>query len=1030
MSIGIKLKQLFGNIKDSKFGQLVSNVYNYLSSKKWVRFVFFMYIVAFTMFAYTLVRNQFTIPIGGDFTLQEIPFYFNGYDDWWHALTTGEFVMWDDSGFLGVNNIGANSFYYLFNPFFLVLLLVPRSIMPQAQAFMMITKIVLAGVSMKLLLEKFKLKEETTWLFAVAYAFCGWNLYYLWFNHFLEIAVLMPLVLLGIEYIIKDRKPVLLAIIIFISGLTNYFFLICFCFCGVIYAGFRFFQNWKEYSLIMKEKKEANEIVLDVRIQVILQGIFAFAVGLMLACVILLPCFSVALSTPRAASSNYIEELVELLKQFKTSFSEGGVLESFTNVWNYLFKWSGADGQKYVLYPLIGFLTPTTSCFDSTIFNNVYYDNTYASMFLYTPILLFFVPSIISALRRKKISVIVGLLGMGFLLFTPFAYYCFSGFTSVAYGRWYIFVAAIAVVFIANEYDHRQEMSRWYLDVSFGVIICLYAYLLYKGQVIYTNNEVSNLQEMDQAVYYAYGEMVYLLIQYLYLRKHFKKPDLSNSLRYFVAFEAIVMCNITLIGQGVVTYSNLYQGIDNIQEEMKLCQTIMEEDKSYYRVFSTTCDRDGNNLAMMLGTPGVGTFHSIYNFESQDFIDWSTISYNGTWSMGVHEKRINLDEFIGVKYYILKQGDTNIPFGFTEYMTTDTHIVYINDNFIEMGYAFDEVFQESLLTTDSSKSVQNENAYLRGAILTKEDIEELELDTNSHFTIHNSTSQRDKDLYTVDMSDTDVKLYRAIWEVNPDTQVEEFKGHEEPISYSYANTKGLKWDSYMSVNLKSYNVANNASKDNRAYVTVRGRMGENLNVTLYSEDQNGNEYVLTSDKHMTHWYTGKEYDRKQLRGFYVDNRVTRVEVRLYDTLSNAQWLYKPTITYQYENTYLDRINKLKENPLLNIEKTANTVSFDTNFASPKMVVLQIPYESGWSVTKTDANGEITTPKVYKSHGGFVSFYAEAGESHYYVSYQTPYLTEGIRLMSAGLMCLGCYSIANLILSTKKKKYKKLETKMN
>ena len=256
MSIGLKLKEIFGNIKDSKVGQFISNVYNFLSSKKWVRFVFFMYIVAFTMFAYTLVRNQFTIPIGGDFTLQEIPFYFNGYDDWWHALTTGEFVMWDDSGFLGVNNIGANSFYYLFNPFFLVLLLVPRSIMPQAQAFMMISKIVLAGVSMKLLLEKFKLKEETTWLFAVAYAFCGWNLYYLWFNHFLEIAVLMPLVLLGIEYIIKDRKPVLLTIVIFISGLTNYFFLICFCFCGVIYAGFRFFQNWKEYSLIMKEKKE------------------------------------------------------------------------------------------------------------------------------------------------------------------------------------------------------------------------------------------------------------------------------------------------------------------------------------------------------------------------------------------------------------------------------------------------------------------------------------------------------------------------------------------------------------------------------------------------------------------------------------------------------------------------------------------------------------------------------------------------------------------------------------------------------
>ena len=149
----------------------LKSIYKTISSNKWVRFTLFLYLVCFTMFAYTLLQNNFTIPVQGDFTLQEIPFYYNGYDDWWTSLTTGQFVMWDDSAMLGVNNIGANSFYYLFNPFFLVLLLVPRSILPQAQAFMMITKMVLAGISMKILLEKFKVKEETTWLIAVAYAF-------------------------------------------------------------------------------------------------------------------------------------------------------------------------------------------------------------------------------------------------------------------------------------------------------------------------------------------------------------------------------------------------------------------------------------------------------------------------------------------------------------------------------------------------------------------------------------------------------------------------------------------------------------------------------------------------------------------------------------------------------------------------------------------------------------------------------------------------------------------------------------------
>ena len=186
-------------ILEVKLVSKIKDIYVKLSKTRYFSFIVFLYLVGIIMFISTLIRNNFTIPVSGDFTLQEIPFYFNGYDDWWKSITSGKFVMWDDSAMLGVNNIGANSFYYLFNPFFLVLLLVPRSIMPQAQAFMMITKMVLAGLSMKLLLEKFKVKEETTWLVSLAYAFCGWNLYYLWFNHFLEIAVLMPLFLLGIE---------------------------------------------------------------------------------------------------------------------------------------------------------------------------------------------------------------------------------------------------------------------------------------------------------------------------------------------------------------------------------------------------------------------------------------------------------------------------------------------------------------------------------------------------------------------------------------------------------------------------------------------------------------------------------------------------------------------------------------------------------------------------------------------------------------------------------------------------------------
>ena len=74
-------------LKNEKINKLL----NYDISKKIISFFqkenvmykLFLYFIAFCLFAYTLINNMFTIPLGGDFVLQEIPFYYNGYDDWW-----------------------------------------------------------------------------------------------------------------------------------------------------------------------------------------------------------------------------------------------------------------------------------------------------------------------------------------------------------------------------------------------------------------------------------------------------------------------------------------------------------------------------------------------------------------------------------------------------------------------------------------------------------------------------------------------------------------------------------------------------------------------------------------------------------------------------------------------------------------------------------------------------------------------------------------------------------------------------------
>ena len=83
-------------------------------------------LVAVLCFVYTLRHERCTIPLSGDYSRQERNFIFNGYDDWHYFFRTGVFPQWDRSAFLGIDNIGGNSFYYLFDPFVLILLPFPR----------------------------------------------------------------------------------------------------------------------------------------------------------------------------------------------------------------------------------------------------------------------------------------------------------------------------------------------------------------------------------------------------------------------------------------------------------------------------------------------------------------------------------------------------------------------------------------------------------------------------------------------------------------------------------------------------------------------------------------------------------------------------------------------------------------------------------------------------------------------------------------------------------------------------------------
>lgn len=247
------------------------------------------------------------------------------------------------------------------------------------------------------------------------------------------------------------------------------------------------------------------------------------------------------------------------------------------------------------------------------------------------------------------------------------------------------------------------------------------------------------------------------------------------------------------------------------------------------------------------------------------------------------------------------------------------------------------------------------------------------------------------------ISNSDVTIRAAKWDDGPGGTGAFLNEWDEYNGYNSARATALKWNSELIVNLTSP-LAPDASTRGGAYITLTERMGENLIITLY--DQEGNE--ICSDRHMTHYYD-KSGDKKYERGFYVDRPVYKIVVTVKDTFKSTAVLAKPNATVQYYDSYLESIEKQKQCAFTNVTRETNRYSFNSSQSENKVAVLTIPYDTGWTLTRIDKDGNEEEIEMFKGQGGFLSFINEKGDYRYRLDYLTPYLYEGCLGFIAGSM---------------------------
>ena len=1031
----------------------------YFSNRKnMFYYVLFLIGLAFLFYITTIFTNGFTASSTGDYTVQGVSFYFNGYDDWWHFFKTGEFPFWDSSTVLGADNLTNNAFYYIFDPFFLICLFMPRSFLPHMMLISSMLKLILGTLFCRLLLKEFKVKETSARLFAICYGFGGWMIFYQWFVGFLGICAFFPLVLLGIEKILHKKAPFVLMVGLFLIGISNFYFLVPTCIGGFLYAMFRFFQT------IKTRKAYENFICLG-------KGFIGFLAGISLSGFITLPAFLNVFNYSRANNS-YLGLLLDYYKEGE-----------WTNFTHLIFNWDFSlskiyDGASYSayygfrwIYPIMSFLFPATDGRSVPIMNfeGNRYDQLASSLFVFTPLVLIFFASIIHSFRNKKVSHFIALGCVLSFLFIPFFYYMFLGFSS-AYGRWEFFPYTLLVIYCATSFKERKKFKNYEFIIGYVVAMALMITCIYYAAIF--PNEYNRVLENSSRIIVIIVSVVYLTVLLCLFLKFYKHKKFLRYGFLFLAGEITLMGAYYFGYHGYVKYftNDFLNGKDNLATETEIFKELNSDDTSFFRVQSDRIVNSGTNINMAEDYNGLSFFHSQYNANIDQFLHWSHImtSY-GNWNGNEVEKRPLLEQFLGVKYYLTKAINTNykiiydtenpnnaktvhidpnIPFGYEVYKTYNNgdYTLYVNKNYQELGYSFDTFIDPGVYETNNDLGVYStiyttgfsrnyfdfDQSLLSGAVLETSYIEEIQEKYHDEFTAG--------ELDVIDIQHMPLSTIGARY-VAYDLGNTYFDP-ENPLEYQNSGT--VIFDSTDSgdgstdyfTKLKSYTNIIVIDRENSDYLT-EDEIGAIFMGAAIRSDLKFSTFVLDKDNNVISYDNFLQMDNysKKFRTFYYDNYVSKlIVVPMMDDFtfntsvgSISSGVFPLLFNYSYDD-YLDTVNNAKQYPLENIEHTYNTYTFTTNYETPRFIALNVPGDDGWTLKVTNmSDGTTSEETIYPVDGGMIGFMSGVGETKYELNFVSSNFFEGCLLTLGGLTIIALFVI---YYATRRKDLKLLEQQSN
>lgn len=184
----------------------------------WQAFAIAMLVAACFFVPYMIMDKGYFL-FYGDFNVQQVPFYKLAHE----AIRSGNW-HWDFGTDLGTNFIGSYSFYLLGSPFFWLTIPFPNDFVPYLMGPLLILKFSCASLTAYCYLTRFVKNKHFALLGGLLYAFSGFSVYNVFFNHFHEAIVFFPLLLLALEHLMVDNRRGFFLFMVTLCAVSNYFF--------------------------------------------------------------------------------------------------------------------------------------------------------------------------------------------------------------------------------------------------------------------------------------------------------------------------------------------------------------------------------------------------------------------------------------------------------------------------------------------------------------------------------------------------------------------------------------------------------------------------------------------------------------------------------------------------------------------------------------------------------------------------------------------------------------------------------------